>query len=94
MYYLLMTENTGGLANACVRFFTDREKASEMAQKGLKARSEIMSDDANVIRIVHQDPAEENLPPFWPFVYRDGKLVSRVIVTDMDPPETIFEKVE
>ena len=50
MYYLLMTENTGGLANACVRFFTDREKASEMAQKGLKARSEIMSDGANVIR--------------------------------------------
>ncbi len=52
------------------------------------------NDDFDVIRIVHQDPAEENLPPFWPFVYRDGKLVSRVIVTDMDPPETIFEKVE
>ena len=46
------------------------------------------------IRVVHKDPAEEELPPFRPFRYVDGKLVTRVIVTDKTPPELVFEKAE
>ena len=49
MFYLLMTENTDGLANSSVQFFHNKANAKEIMDNNVKLRKQSMSDEAVVV---------------------------------------------
>ena len=50
------------------------------------------NDEPERIRIVHRNPAEQDILYFFDLRYVDGKLVARVHIDDDDPIRLVFEK--